>query len=209
MVVKQRKKNTRLKGTRNWGWGRMHRGSGNRGGAGNAGTGKKAHCKKPSVWGTDYFGKHGFKSKGQIFDEKPVNIFQIEDCFESWQKKGIIQKKDDKFLVELDKAGYNKLLSTGNPTKKYLVKVERASEGAIEKIKKSGGDVELFKPKKISAKKPESKSKETKSGSNSSKAESKEIKPAKSELKQVKEAKTESDKAVKNNPANPAKQAQA
>jgi len=142
MVVKKRKKNTRLKGTRRWGWGRMHRGSGQQGGAGASGTGKKAHCKKPSFWGTDYFGKHGFKMKGPVCEYIAVNIKEIEDCFDSWQKKGFIAKKEDKFLVDLEKAGYTKLLSTGRPTRKYLVKVECASKGAIEKIKKAGGTVE-------------------------------------------------------------------
>ena len=141
MVVKKRKKNTRLKGSRRWGWGRMHRGSGQRGGAGASGTGKKAHCKKPSVWGTDYFGKHGFKMKGPVVEDVAVNIKEIEDCVESWQKQGFVQKKEDRFFVDLEKAGYNKLLGTGKPTRKYLIKVAKASGEAVEKIKQAGGEM--------------------------------------------------------------------
>lgn len=141
MVVKKRKKSARMKGVQQHGWGKCHRGSGQRGGVGMAGTGKRAHCKKPMVWGTGYLGRRGFKPKGQIFTEKPINIREIEERVERWQKKGIAAKKDDRIELDLAKAGYNKLLSAGKPTRKYSIKVKRTSKTAAEKIKQGGGEV--------------------------------------------------------------------
>ncbi|MEM4282353.1 MAG: uL15m family ribosomal protein [Candidatus Woesearchaeota archaeon] len=148
MVVKKRKKNTRLKGSRRWGWGRMHRGSGQRGGAGMSATGKKAQAKKPSVWGTGWLGKSGFKPKGPITIYKQINIKELEDRLERLIALGAARIEGEKIFIDLSKAGYNKLLSTGKPSHKYVIRVEMASESARQKISALGGSVELADAKK-------------------------------------------------------------
>ena len=77
MSVNKRKKSTRMRGKKTHGYGskKKHRGHGNRGGSGMGGSGKRADSKKPSVQRIkDYFGKHGFKIKGQYPHITAINI---------------------------------------------------------------------------------------------------------------------------------------
>lgn len=145
MVVKRRKKSTKMRGTRTHGWGLVHRNSGQRGGAGNAGRGKKAHAKKPSNWqdkkNPTYFGKHGFKYKGTAPEQKVINIKEIEEKLAMWLKENKATTKDNKYEINLTTAGYTKLLSTGKPTKKLAITVQTATEKSINKITKAGGTV--------------------------------------------------------------------
>jgi len=57
----------------------------------------------------------------------------------------IASKENGFFSVDLEKLGFNKLLSSGKATNKYRVKVSYASKKAIEKIKNNGGEVILDK----------------------------------------------------------------
>ncbi len=139
MVVNKRKKSARMQGSGTHGWGRnKHRNSGQRGGFGNAGTGKKSDNKKPSNWADlDYFGKHGFVSKGYPKKDITIGIKEMEDKLPRW----IEQKQASKEAVDLGKLGYTKLLSNGKLTRKIKITVSKAAEGAAEKIKAAGGEL--------------------------------------------------------------------
>ncbi len=144
MVVIKRKKNSRQRGGTTHGWGSMkkHRGAGNRGGRGMAGSGKKADQLKPSLWkNKKYFGKYGFKKKGIKIEISPINILLLEEKIASLEAAGKISKENDVYVVDLEKLGYNKLLSSGKATKKFKITVPYASNNAIEKIKSAGGEV--------------------------------------------------------------------
>lgn len=157
MVVKRRKKITRQRGSRTCGWGLVHRGSGQRGGFGKAGSGKKAKCKMPQrgLWAIQQFGKHGFKPKGQLVVQMPINFREIEDRIEDFVVQKIATAEKDAVIIDLGKAGYNKLLGTGEVTKKFKIIVPFASKSAVEKVKAAGG--EIISQEKI---KTEEKSKE-------------------------------------------------
>ncbi|MDP1728874.1 MAG: 50S ribosomal protein L15, partial [archaeon] len=79
MVVHKRQKSSRMRGaktTHGFGAKKKHRGSGNRGGFGMAGSGKRADQKKPTIfklYGSSYFGKHGFTSHTTI-KVKAINV---------------------------------------------------------------------------------------------------------------------------------------
>lgn len=138
----KRKKVRKYRGSKTHGGGSMkkRRGSGHRGGRGMAGTGKRADTKKPTIinlYGNDYFGKFGFTSKSRV-KIKAINIGKLQELYE----KGIV--KNDIILSEL---GYNKLLGSGLVNIKFNIKVDFASKGAIEKIKKAGGNVEVLEKK--------------------------------------------------------------
>ena len=139
MVVNKRKKSARMQGSGTHGWGKnKHRNSGQRGGFGNAGTGKKSDNKKPSNWADlDYFGKHGFVSKGYPKADITISIRDMEDKLPRW----IRQKQASNTEVNLGTLGYTKLLSTGRLTKKIKITVPKAAEGAAEKIKAAGGEL--------------------------------------------------------------------
>ena len=158
MVVKRKKKVIKMRGSRTHGWGLVHRNSGQRGGAGNAGTGKRAHSNKPSFWGKNYLGKQGFVKKGAVSDCNCINIKEIEDKLPIWCAEKKVVQDGNVFVVDLCKLGFEKLLSTGKATKKFKLSVNIATEKAVEKIKKAGGDVVLSAVDNSSSKEVKNKS---------------------------------------------------
>jgi len=137
----RRKKVVKQRGSKTHGWGSMkkHRGAGNRGGRGMAGTGKRADTKKPTIineYGNKYFGKKGF-TKHNKKEKRVITLKQVQYMIE----KGEIQKKGSFYTAELKKLGYDKLLGSGIINDKVEITVSRASERAIEKVKKAGGKI--------------------------------------------------------------------
>jgi large subunit ribosomal protein L15 len=126
----KRKKVSRMRGSHTHGRGfkKKARGSGHRGGFGMAGTGKRADQKKSKIIQLDekYFGKKGLNKKKDKY--KIINLSELN--------------KIDK--TEIDLKGY-KLLAKGEIKNPIKIKVDYASEAAIAKIKKSGGEVILNK----------------------------------------------------------------
>lgn len=107
------------------------RGAGLRGGRGNAGLLKHRYMHMVKYM-PDHFGKHGFKRPQSVVKkDKTINVGQLEEKFPG--------KKD----IDLEKEGYNKLLGGGILSGKLKIKVNSASEKAIEKIKGKGGEIIL------------------------------------------------------------------
>ena len=65
----------------------------------------------------------------------------IEENLNSLVKKKFVEKENDYYNVDAQKLGFNKLLSQGKITKKFRIKVSKASKQAIEKIKSASGEV--------------------------------------------------------------------
>jgi len=147
MTVNKRKKVTKLRGSKTHGWGakKKHRGAGNRGGRGMAGSGKRADSKKPSLWKERYFGKIGFKKKGVKKHIKITSIVYLEENLNKLLSKKLVKKENDVYIVDIASLGFNKLLGDGKVTKKFKITAEYASDNAVEKIKKAGGEVVLTK----------------------------------------------------------------
>jgi len=107
------------------------RGAGLRGGKGNAGLLKHRYMYMKKNM-PDHFGRHGFKRPQSIVKkDKTINVGKLEVKFSG--------KKD----INLTDEGYDKLLGGGNIDSKLKIKVEKASQSAIEKIKDKGGEVIL------------------------------------------------------------------
>lgn len=146
----KRKKSTRDKGSKTVRWGarKKHKKSGHRGGIGMAGSGKRADQKKTLVlklYGNKYFGKQGITSKGTERDKRNrINIKTINLNLENYIKKGIAKPISGGF--EIDLSGY-KILGEGEINKKLIIKAEEASESAINKVKKVGGEIQIKKVK--------------------------------------------------------------
>lgn len=114
-----------------------------------AGSGKRADQKKPSFWkDKKQFGKHGFTSRSRTPKTSPITIKTLDDRADSLLKKGLAKTDGEQVVIDLADIGRNKLLSTGNPKRKYIIVTEYATEKAAEKIKKAGGDVKVQSPKK-------------------------------------------------------------
>ena len=109
------------------------RGAGLRGGRGNAGLLKHKYMHMTKYM-PDHFGRHGFKRPQSILKkDKTINVGELEGKFPG--------KKD----IDLGKEGFDKLLGGGKLNTKMKIKVDSASEKAIEKIKEKGGEVVLPK----------------------------------------------------------------
>ena len=132
MKTKKRKKSTRYRGGRSHGRGgkKKARGSGHRGGFGMAGTGKRADQKKTLVlnaYGKDYFGKSKRQARKVSPRLKEINLRDVE------------QKAKGK--TEINLKGY-KILGDGE-IGKIKITASAASQSAVEKVKKSGGEIVL------------------------------------------------------------------
>jgi len=111
------------------------RGAGLRGGRGNAGLLKHRYMYMKKNM-PDHFGRHGFKRPQSIAKKDvAINVGQLETRF------------SDKKEIDLTKEGFDKLLGGGNITTKLKVKVEKASQNAIDKVKQKGGEVILTEAK--------------------------------------------------------------
>ena len=145
MTATKRSKNSRQRASTTHGWGSMkkHRGAGNRGGRGNSGTGKRAAQKKTLVWkNPNYFGKYGFKKKNIKVLISHINLKTIEDSLTTWVTDKKVIEENGVFVVDLEKIGYNKLLSAGKVQNKMKIIVPSASKKAVEKVQGAGGSVE-------------------------------------------------------------------
>jgi large subunit ribosomal protein L15 len=148
MTVNKRKKVSRYRGSCTHGGGSMkkRRGSGHRGGRGLAGGGKRADQNKPTflkLYGNDYFGKHGFVKKNQRVI-KPTTLSFLNKKLDHFVEKNLVKKVGTTYVVNLQDLGFNKVLGTGNITKKLKLSADYVSKKAIEKIEAAGGKVEVL-----------------------------------------------------------------
>jgi len=146
MVVNHRKKTRRFRGrnTNGHGASKKHRGAGSRGGRGNAGTGKRAGQKKAGLKGFKLGKEKGFIGRRNEVGRKVETINLSEFTSKNIQKyvdSGVAVKEGAKYVIDLTKAGYGKLLGTGSTDLKLKVIVASYSAGAEEKIKAAGGEI--------------------------------------------------------------------
>lgn len=147
MVVRKTKKSRKARGyNRRRGNGKRVRGAGNRGGRGRAGLGKRAGHRK---WkfikeeGMDYLGIRGFVSTKQKknFHPNTINTNQLDQKINYFVENKIAVKTPAGFEIDLAKAGFRKLLGKGKVINKIIVKVEKTTNTAKEKIEAAGGKV--------------------------------------------------------------------
>ncbi len=134
MSINKRPKFSRNRGTNSHGWGhkKKHRGFGSRGGKGNAGSGKRADSKKPSVWKAQrQMGKFGFKT----YTKKPLAVtIRILEHMTLVEEKGA-------FVFDGKVHGVQKILGTGNPTRKYVISNVELTPKAQSKLEAAGSTI--------------------------------------------------------------------
>ncbi|CCC82047.1 uL15 family ribosomal protein [Thermoproteus tenax] len=138
------------RGSRTHGWGRVgqHRKSGSSGGKGMVGFHKHkwsfvmVHAEETSGW--PFYGKHGFKQPKEISIQwRPINVGKLDDLVEELEREGVAVKEGEKYVVDLLKLGYNKLLGGGSVKRALIVYTATASEAAVKKISAAGGEVRI------------------------------------------------------------------
>ncbi|MEM3382520.1 MAG: uL15 family ribosomal protein [Nitrososphaerales archaeon] len=138
------RKNRKLRGSRTVGYGQIgqHRKSGSRGGKGKAGLHK--HKWSWAVkYAPDHFGKDKFKPPNRTIVKRWINVSQLNELYDELLRNNKIEKKDDKFLINLVDLDYDKLLGDGEAKHPYYVIVKSFTKSAKDKIEKVGGVLEV------------------------------------------------------------------
>ncbi len=117
------------------------RGKGKRGGKGNAGL-----LKHKWIWtlknDRDHFGVHGFKSHHPSKKDVTITLRDLAESLPDLEKKGFVTGKGDEKVIDLGKAGFTKLLGTGEFRAKGKILVDKATEKTIRKLSANGITVE-------------------------------------------------------------------
>ena len=125
------------------------RGAGKRGGRGNAGLHKHKYITAVKFM-PDHFGRHGFKRPQNVVGAKiTINLYNLDVKLDNLIKEGKIKKVKNKYELDLDVLGFDKILGTGTITKSVNITIKEATESAISKIKNAGGKVNLIKNKEL------------------------------------------------------------
>ncbi len=146
-IPRREKKSRKLRGHRLHGYGqqRQHRRSGRQGGFGKAGV-KKHLWTWITAHEPDYFGRgrRGFKRpRAVIRERKTINVGELEKMIPYLTTLGCAKEENGKIEVNLDEAGYDKLLGRGSIKIPLIVRVRVASKNAIRKLKEVGGSIAI------------------------------------------------------------------
>jgi large subunit ribosomal protein L15 len=132
------RKTRKYRGSRHCGWGQIakHRASGHKGGLGQSGL-HKHHFIRMLMTDPKHFGHDSTHPPHPNLVRKWASVRDLDDIFTKFGKQ-----EGGKKLIDLTELGYDKLLGGGQTKNAYVVKVEKFSASAEEKIKQSGGEVQ-------------------------------------------------------------------
>lgn len=134
----------KFRGSRTHGRGKKSgRGAGIHGGRGNAGLHKHKfmHTLK---FDPGHFGPRGFKRPLKMLREKTeITVSSLETAIPSLMSRGYAKNEEGRLIVDLQAAGYNKLVAKGAISTPVHVIVAGASARAKELVEKAGGSVML------------------------------------------------------------------
>ncbi|MUN28538.1 uL15 family ribosomal protein [Sulfuracidifex metallicus] len=140
MTVRVSKKSRKMRGSRTMGWGLrgQHRDRGVEGGR------QIGMSKDKWSWvvkyGKGWYGKHGFVNPTTI-QIKAISLRQLDEMVRNGHIK--VEENEGKKFVDLSKFGYDKLLGGGKLSFPIVIKVEKSSKSAVEKVNEVGGQVIL------------------------------------------------------------------
>ena len=131
------RKTRRLRGGRHMGWGQVgqHRASGHKGGLGVTGF-QKHHYSSLLKDEPDHYGHESTSPPNPNITKKWASVRDLDDLFSKFGKE-----EGGKKIVDLESAGYEKLLGGGKISNAYSVKVDNFTASAEEKLKAVGGEI--------------------------------------------------------------------
>lgn len=137
MTVSKKKKHRRFRGVRTYhGAHRNWRGGGNRGGRGRAG-GHKHKWSYVVKYDKDRYGKRGFAKPES--SARAINLQQIESKMDYFVAKKFAEKEGSSMKIDLQKAGYQKVLGEGKVKTPMIVQAKFFSKQAEKKLEEAGG----------------------------------------------------------------------
>ncbi len=136
MTRRYQKKKVGLRGWRRHGKGNVknRRGSGNKGGRGNAGL-RKQKWTYTVKYAKEHFGSRGFVRHGAKKEVPAINVWEIGKM----AKEGKLKKEGDVYLFKFK----GKVLGAGSINTPVKIEAAAATEKAIEKVKASGGELNV------------------------------------------------------------------
>ena len=137
-MPKRARKTRKYRGSRHCGWGQIgqHRASGHKGGLGQSGL-HKHHFIRMLMTDPKHFGHDSTHPPHPNLVRKWASVRDLDDIYAKFGKQ-----EGGKKLINLTELGYDKLLGGGQTENAYVVKVEKFSASAEEKVKQSGGEVQ-------------------------------------------------------------------
>ncbi|MHB8361535.1 MAG: uL15m family ribosomal protein [Thermoplasmataceae archaeon] len=117
------------------------RGKGKRGGAGNAGL-HKHKWSWTLKYDRNHFGHKGFTSHIQRAPDIPISLRELSTEYPHLVSMGYVTKVGESQKIDLTKAGYTKLLGTGEFKTPSTIIVKKATEKSINKLNALGITVE-------------------------------------------------------------------
>jgi large subunit ribosomal protein L15 len=143
-----KKRIKRIRGTRTCGGGshKKRRGKGNKGGSGHAGA--YGHhvvwsLKRGIIKGEHYPFTHQYGRS----DDTAVNVGDLEEMLGELIGEGKAEEKSEGIYLDANELGIQKILGKGKVTKKLMLKANKISKTAREKIERAGGSLELLEVK--------------------------------------------------------------
>jgi len=132
------RKTRKFRGSRNHGWGQIgqHRASGHKGGLGQSGL-HKHHFIKMLLTDPNHFGHDSTHPPHPNLVKKWASVRDLDDIYAKFGKQ-----EGGKKVIDLAELGYDKLLGGGTTKNGYIIRVEKFSASAKEKIDKTGGEVQ-------------------------------------------------------------------
>jgi len=110
------------------------RGAGKQGGRGNAGL-HKYKFKSMLIYAPDHFGRHGFKRPDEVVPQPTsLNVGELDAFVPALEAAGALSRDGDAYVADLSKAGVDRLLGGGVPSRPWKVYVAHASKHAHEKV---------------------------------------------------------------------------
>jgi len=137
-------KRSKYRGSRTCGGGthKNRRGAGNRGGRGRAGINAHHFVKWYKEMGGPVFGKNGFSNSSQT-SVSVMDVGIIDQIVPSLLAQGIAKNEGDVIVINVADIGIDKVLGSGNVTKKLNISAQAFSESAKVKIEKIGGKAQI------------------------------------------------------------------
>ncbi|OYT55654.1 MAG: 50S ribosomal protein L15 [Candidatus Hecatellales archaeon ex4484_218] len=136
------RKTRKLRGSRTHGWGQIgqHRKHGMKGGRGKAG-GHKHKWTYIVKYEPDYFSRRGFRCPTSRGELKTINLGELDELVDRLVEENKLNMEEGKYVVDLEKLGYEKLLGEGEVSKPLIVKTKFYSKLAEKKIQDVGGQL--------------------------------------------------------------------
>lgn len=141
MVIRRRRKVRKQRGSRTMGGGsvKKRRGAGDSGGKGLAG-GHKHKWFYILKHAPEHFGKRGFTRPAAVRRSlKSVNVGELDQHLEELVEAGVARREGEKFVVDVGKLGFDKVLGGGKVSGSLKVIAREFSESAKKKLEDAGG----------------------------------------------------------------------